>query len=314
MANLTGAHVADPWQLLNYYGEIFTATPIETPILSMSGGLNGMYVTDNVEFAIDQEYALEAASATGVTETASLTAPNPVTITRTQVKNVTQVVHKSVMLSYIKQANAGRVSGVATSGMAVQPVNEKDFQIAKTLEAIARDMEYTIINGTYVAASAVGVASQTRGLIDAASSTVAAGGAALSKPLMQSLLIEMFGNGAKFRNAVIVCNAFVKTCLTSIYAYAPADRNVGGVNIKQIETDFGNLGVLLHPQIATSSLLIADMPFVKVVSQPVPGKGNFFYEDLAKVGASERGQIFGQWGLDHGPQFMHGTITGLATA
>jgi hypothetical protein len=314
MANLTGAHVADPWQLLNYYGEIFTATPKETPLLSMSGGLNGAYITDNMQFNIDQEYALEAASSAGVTETASLTAPNPVTYTRTPVINTTQVVHKSVMLSYIKQSNAGRVSGVATSGLRVQPTDEKAFQIARALEEIARNMEYTIINGTYLVPSAVGVASTTRGLIAAATSTIAAGGAAFSKPLMQSLLISMFNAGARFVNPVIACNAFVKTCLSAVYGYAPQDRNIGGINIKQIETDFGNLGVLLHPQIAAATLLIADMPFVKVVSQPVPGKGNFFYEELAKIGASERGQIFGQWGLDHGPCFMHGTLTGLATS
>ena len=34
-------------------------------------------------------------------------------------------------------------------------------------------------------------------------------------------------------------------------------------------------------------------------------------EALSKTGASEDGQIFGQIGLDHGPKFMHGTITGL---
>jgi hypothetical protein len=39
-----------------------------------------------------------------------------------------------------------------------------------------------------------------------------------------------------------------------------------------------------------------------------------FYEELSKSGANESGQIFGQLGLDHGPGFMHGTITGLATS
>jgi hypothetical protein len=39
-----------------------------------------------------------------------------------------------------------------------------------------------------------------------------------------------------------------------------------------------------------------------------------FYEPIAKLGAGEQGQIFGQIGLDHGPGIMHGSITGLATS
>ena len=49
------------------------------------------------------------------------------------------------------------------------------------------------------------------------------------------------------------------------------------------------------------------------VEQPVPGKGNFFREELSKTGAGEKYQIFGQIGLDHGPEWFHGKITGLST-
>ena len=60
-----------------------------------------------------------------------------------------------------------------------------------------------------------------------------------------------------------------------------------------------------------TAVLAAELSVMAPVFQPVPGKGNFFYEELAKAGASEEGQIFGQFGLDHGPAFMHGAITGL---
>jgi hypothetical protein len=56
------------------------------------------------------------------------------------------------------------------------------------------------------------------------------------------------------------------------------------------------------------------MSVVRPVALPVPGKGILFYEDLAKTGASERGQLFGQMGWDNGPQVFHGKLTGLATA
>ena len=45
----------------------------------------------------------------------------------------------------------------------------------------------------------------------------------------------------------------------------------------------------------------------------MPGKGNFFRELLAKTGAGEKYQIFGQFGLDYANELYHGKITGLAT-
>ena len=86
---------------------------------------------------------------------------------------------------------------------------------------------------------------------------------------------------------------------------------MGGTNIKQIETDFGNIGIALDRFMPQTAVLAAELSVLAPVFQPVPEKGNFFYEELAKTGASEEGQIFGQFGLDHGPAFMHGVITGL---
>ena len=82
-------------------------------------------------------------------------------------------------------------------------------------------------------------------------------------------------------------------------------RNIGDTNIKQIETDFGNIGIALDRFMPQTAVLAVEMSAVRPVFQPVPGKGNFFYEELAKTGASEKGQIFGQFGLDHGPAFLH---------
>jgi hypothetical protein len=61
-------------------------------------------------------------------------------------------------------------------------------------------------------------------------------------------------------------------------------------------------------------LLIADLAVCSPVFLPVPEKGVLFYEELSKTGASEKGQIYGQIGLDYGPEEYHGTITSLATS
>ena len=314
MANVAAGTV---WNLPNYTGELFTSDLINTPFLSAIGGLTGGMQTTNFEFATDSQYSQETAAQPAITETDSLTAPTAISYVRSQNKNVTQIFHEQVSLSYAKLSNAGRLSGINTAGSANNVVSELDWQIAKALEKMARDVEYTFLNGAYQISTAANVANKTRGIIAAGSSvnTVAASSATLSKALMDSLLLEMFGNGAMFKNPVIMCGGFQKQKISDIYGYAPEDRNVGGVNIKQIETDFGNIGVMpAHRFMPAATLLIADLDVCAPVFQVVPEKGNLFYEPLAKTGAGEQGQLFGQIGLDHGPSFCHGTLTGLATS
>jgi hypothetical protein len=313
---------ANVWNCPNYLGDlIVTASPTDAPLLAMSGGLNGVKTTSNFVFPIDQEYTQTAASQPAITETASLTKPTAISLVRTPVVNTCGIVHESVSISYAKLSNFGKLDSTSTnaltSGGVAVPRDEKAFQIAGALEKIQRDTEYTIIQGAYVAHTAVGTASKTRGLSAAiveGGTVVAAAGATLTKTMIDTLLRNMYTAGAKFKNPIFVANAFQKQMLSHIYAYAPTDRNVGGVNIKQIETDFGIIGVLLDPFQVTSVLGLYDMAFVSIVTCPVPGKGNMFYEELSKTGAAEEGQIYGQIGLDHGPEFMHGHVSGLATS
>jgi hypothetical protein len=211
-------------------------------------------------------------------------------------------------------SNQGRLSGIATSGAPINPTSEKDWQILKTLEKIARDAEYSFIQGTYAISTNAGVANTTRGLNAAATSTIAAGSVQLSKTLIDQLLRTVYAAGGLFTKPVFVVNAFQKQMLSRLFGFPPMDLNIGGVNIQYIETDFGKIGTVLDSFQSTSVVLLADLAYCSAVSQPVPTKGHMFYEELSKSGANENGQIFGQLGLDHGPGFMHGTITGLATS
>lgn len=305
------------WGLPNYTGELYTADAINTPFLSMIGGLTGGQETNNFEFPTASEYTHEALSQENITEDESIAGVTPINHIRAEAKNVTQIFQEEVLLSYVKMSNQGRLSGINTAGSKNSVVTEKDWQIAKGIERTARKVEWHFLQGTYNLAGNAAQANQTRGMIAAGSAinTVNAAAATLSKALMDALLLEMFTNGAMFKNMVIFCGGFQKQQLSNIYGYAPEDRNVGGVNIKQIETDYGNIGVANpHRMMPAATLLIADISVCAPVFQPVPGKGNFFYEDLARTGAAEAGQLFGQIGLNHGPTFAHGTITDLATS
>lgn len=313
--NITGQGTT--WNLPNYAGDLYTADAINTPILTAIGGLTGGVQTENFEFATDSQYSMPAAAQPGITETASLTAPTATGFVRDQTTNVTQIFQEKVSISYEKLSNSGRLSGLNTQGQTNNAPSEKDFQIAKTLEKIGRDIEYTIINGVYQKATSAAVANKTRGLIalcETANNIDNATEATLSKAMLNALFKEMFDNGAIFSNMVLWTNSFQKQIITSLYSVAPTDRNIGGTNIQQIETDFGNIGISLNRFMPQDTVLATEMSVLAPVFQPVPGKGNFFYEELSKIGASEDGQIYGKFGLDHGPAFMHGTVTGLKTA
>jgi hypothetical protein len=178
-------------------------------------------------------------------------------------------------------------------------------------------VEYTFLNGVYQQATAAGVAAKCRGLVTAAAAganAVDASGAELGKSLIDQLMRAMAAGGALFTNMVCFVNAYQKQKLSEIYGYAPTDREVGGVNIKQIETDFCEMGVVWAPMMPADSLLIADLAVCQPVFNPVPGKGALFIESLSKSGASDSRQIYGQLGLDYGPREYHGAITDLASA
>ena len=317
MSNVSGQ--ATVWNAPNYVGELFLIGANQTPFLNMIGGLTGGKQYSAFDFPTAQPWALETADQRAVTETGSATAPTATTFVRSQDTNTCQIFHRSVNVSYKKQSTTGVIGSDATTTKAMlgnQPVsNELDFQIQGNLRQVAVDAEHSFLQGVYQQATSASVAAQTRGIIAATTTNaVAAGSATLSKALIDELLRTMAASGSIFVNPVIFVNAFQKQKISDLYGYAPESRNVGGVNIQQIETDFAQIGITWAPQMPTGTLLIAEMSVCAPVFCPVPGKGLLFYEELSKTGAAEKGQIYGQMGLDYGPEEYHGKITGLATS
>lgn len=306
----------DVWSLPNYDGDLYTADTLATPFLSMIGGLNGGLSSSNFEFPTASLYSHDAAAQPAITEAQSIAGVTASQKARTQEKNVTQIFQEAISVSYVKQSNLGRLSGINTAGAISNVTDELAWQQLVKLQKIARDVNYTFLNGAYQISTANNVANKTRGMfaLCGANTTIDASTAALSKTLLDQLFRDMWAAGARFANCVIFVNAFQKQSISKLYGYAPTDRNVGGVNIKQIATDFGDLGITLDAMVPAASLGVFEMSVLAPVFQPVPGKGNLFYEPLAKTGAAESGQIFGQIGLDHGPGFLHGSITNLATS
>lgn len=308
------------WENLGYIGELFTASPHKTPFLSAIGTLSsGGKVTENFEFPVSNEWSLTTAAQTTITEDDIDSAPTYTDRGLTQYKNVCEIHYLGVKASYAALATSGRISGVATAG---EPMSIDDliaWKIQQQLKQIATMVEFAFLQGTYAISTDADVANATRGLIECASNastTIAAGGATLSKALIQELVRTMYAAGAEFIDPVFVVNAFQTQKVSDIYGYAPADRTIGGVSIKQVIEDVvGNVGVMLDPLQPTDTLTLADMGVCAPVFQRVSGHDpGIFYEELARDSATVKGMLYGHIGLDHGPYWMHGTITGLATS
>ena len=233
MANVNGTGTV--FNLPNFAGQIYTATPAVTPFLNLICG--NAVKTDNFQFATGVEYAREAASQPAITEAASQTAPTALSYVRSQNTNVTQIFHEKVSVTYAKQSNSGRLAGITGTGMENDAPNELDFQTARALEKIARDIEHTFINGVYNLAAASNQANKTRGMLAAATTTaIDLQNAALTQTVLNNAYKAAFDAGADFTDMVLICNSTVKQFLSTIYSgqagfNLPDSRSVGGVNL-----------------------------------------------------------------------------------
>jgi len=302
------------YNLPNYVGELFNVSPTDTPLLSAIGGMTGG------KSVTSKQFTWQTTDLAGAAQTAVVEGADPVMKgrTRSEVTNVAQIMQYGVEVSYTKQAAVGNLSGESIIGN--QPVqDELAFQLDMAMKTAARDIEHSFIQGTYVADTNITTARKTRGMLEAVTTNEVAGAAAaLDQAKVEDALKQMADSGAPFEMPVIFANAFQKQKLSAIYssalALAPRDRNIGGVNITTIETDFGQVGIVFERHIPADDVLIADLAFLKPVFLDIPGKGHFFVEPLAQTGAAYKYQVYGEIGLEYGPEQFHAKITNLATS
>lgn len=308
---------ATSFQVLNYSGMLFNKGNTKTPLSSVIGSRGKL--TNHVEFVTGQEYTGGGnGSQPAISETASLTAPEATVTTREQKTNVTQIFHESVGISYAKESNMGTLSGINVANQQANPMGELDFQVAAKIQKVNRDIEYTFINGVFNKATTDAEVNKTRGLVPAITSNVKTMG---SKPLglwdIADMVKKIYGANAPTEGLVLWCDA---TTLFQINADAtqngltvvPAARSINGIALSSVVTPIGVVYLYLGECLPAGTALLLNLNVIAPVFQPVPEKGNFFLESLAKTGAGQKFQLFGQIGLDHGPEWFHGKFTGIA--
>jgi len=142
---------------------------------------------------------------------------------------------------------------------------------------------------------------------------------ALTPVHVGDLMQMAYDNGgiSEQETATLVVNSRQKRALSTAYAEAygkfqETSRTVGGVNVDTITTDFGVLNVMLDRHMPQDTLLVCSMEQLMPVFLNTPGKGVFFEEPLAKTGASDDVQLYGEIGLKYGAETAHAVMTGLA--
>lgn len=302
----------------NYSGLLYNKANTNTPFLnSISGRVK---YTQSVKFVCGQYYTSEEGDIPEISETASLTAPEATYVGRTQLYNVTQIFHETIGISYAKQSNMNTLSGVNIAGQVANPLNELDFQTSQKMDKIKRSIEKAFIQGTFNEATADDEVNKTRGMLAAiTTNVVAAGGEALDLWLVDDAVKAIKESGGDITNLVMLVNA---TNLLQLHGNAvelgmkvgDAYMSTYGIQVRDILLPIGTtIRFGLGEFLPDGTALIYNPSVVGPVEQPTPNKGNFFREELAKTGAGAKYQIFGQIGLDHGPEWYHAKITGLST-
>lgn len=313
------------YELPNYTGQLFQrGQQRPNTTLQLLGGITGYQTTTSTEFAVGQEYDVPDHKAS----TARLeggNAPDATGAGRSQTTNVVQIWHETVKVSYTKEAASGQLSGLNTAGQQNPVASELDFQTGVKLEYIARNLNWTLLNSTYNKPANNAAARRTRGLLQAITTNVVSalsGGnpSDITEGMLEQMMQKLVESGGIADGDTVMClsNTAQLRKVNGIYKteFNKTDnvREVGGVRIRSVMTAFGRINFVLEPDLPQDQLVFANFGVMTLVALEIPRKGVLFRELLAKVGAGESYQIYGELGLNHGPEYMHGKITGLTTS
>jgi hypothetical protein len=350
----TGDQVADQGTvagLPNFVGELFKLSPLDTPLLTLVGGKSGGRPTaapvftwqDTIHRAPDRTFG-----GTVITEGADA---NFASQKRNERRNVVQIFQYGVELSYLKQGSVdllgaeniamvgpptADVTTYATSILGNQPVpSEMAWQLQVKIEQCALDVEDAFLNGTYaypVDLFTTGPA--TQGIVGAISADTSQDASAndigqttgdtaeeRAGNVISILAKKLYDNGAPMRNCVLMGNSQSKKDTGRYYtttatggSIQPRSYNIFGVNVTDIETEFGMFPFVLNRHLSVDEVLIIDLDVMAPRFEPVPNKGHFFLEPLSKLGSYDREQLYGQIGLEYGPGGWHAKATAWTTA
>ena len=306
--------------VLNYSGMLYSKADNSTRLLdaiysrgkTYGEGIfgTGRRKVNSVEFVTSSGYDVGNGEQPGISESESTTAPAATPVTRDQDKNAVQIFQYSVDVSYLKQSANGQMAGLNIAGQSNNVPNELDFQVAAKMTKAKKDLNHTLVQGKFQESTGNTVAWKTRGLVDGIRTNAATG--AISAEGFNTAITAAIKKGFTFEDGKMELwvNPADLNTINTVFSSAngfglPASRTEGGMAITSIMTNYGTLYVNYDAEIPAGTRLLLNMGEIAIAELDVPGKGNFFYEALAKTGAAEKGQLYGQAGIDYGAEFKH---------
>lgn len=343
MATVSGT--AETYDLPQYVGELFLSGDEPRSLLRLIGVSsdedledlqqgqlnNGRTILSN-QFNLNVDYDLPSASQPSHAEGADASYSERDTSAD---QNVVQIHQEGIALSYSAQSNQETLSELGSTGETVmgddgQQVDpgQLSFQASRKVEKIARDLNYSFVQGTFAQGSA-GSARGTRGISNAVSTNVFDNSGTarnLTVSIFETALKDMIANGAFNVGARVValCDADQYENLIDLYEpdsgsgleqLAPRSATQAGVMIQTIRTKWGFVDVAYDADMPSGEIMILQPQFMEAVAREIreegQRKGVLFLEPLAKTGSASKYQLYGEWGLDYGPEWKHGKIDDL---
>jgi hypothetical protein len=304
----------------------------ETPFLSAIGGINGSKTVHSKTFEWETIGRRSSSANNGALE--GQNAPTATGQARSNVVNITEIHHSQISVSYSHLATQnGQFSGANIAAeFDDSMIDEIQLQTMAELNSMAIDINQSFLSGTMVIPSDNSTARATQGILGAIATNVSANGGTnrtLTPAIVNELLKEMRLNGAPLPVAalgqdgtqqartVIMCGSDQLLNITNVYAAASQlsapirNQFVAGMAIQTITTPFGTFGVLEDPWMPAREIAVVDLSVCWPVFTEIPAKGVLFVEPLARTGATENFQLYGEVGLEFGPEKYHGVIKDL---
>lgn len=214
-------------------------------------------------------------------------APSDESKVRSKVSNYTQIFQKGINISYTMRA-------VMQAGVA----DEYTHQVARRLMEVMRELDSSLILGISSSSQGSDTVYRSMGGLLEFSSQVGGNVTSTSEALTLSVVNDMckqIWDDGGFPNFILVggkqkraISAFDQSARRSSY-----DGSVAGYVVDKIVTDLGfMLDVIVDPWMPDDTAIVGDINKVKVM--PLRNSA-MRAEDVAKTGASYKGQIYGEY-------------------
>jgi len=275
---------------------ITNISPTETPMLSRFGKTK----------AKDTYHEWQTDTLASAAKNAQIegTDPDPASLTATtRTGNYTQI-------SYKVWRTTDTMENVELAGR----TSEYAYQAAKALKELARDMEYSLVNGTGNSGSSA-AAREIKGVLSWITTNVetgtGTGNETLTETMYNDALQSIWDQGG--RPDVTYANGWQKRKISAFST--PSTRNISVedgrlvANIDVYQSDFGVQTIVLDRYMTSSVVALLQEDLWKVAFlYPVKHK------ELPDLGGGPKGMVKTEWTLEALNEAGSGKITGLSTS